>query len=181
MTKTCLLGDLSSAVPERHRVPTHLARRLHQICLGVSAEVIEPAGMTPGEYGLLAAVDDGPEFDQRRLAATLGIDVVSVGQIIDRLETAGWIERRMDLRDRRVRLLGVTAQGRALRARLRPAALQAQERIMSVLSRKEQAVFLDLLTRIVESNQAYARPGNGRRKPRRRVEPRDSPSPKVPA
>ena len=181
MTKTCPLGDLSSAIPERRRVPTHLARRFHQICMGVSAEVIEPAGMTPGEYGLLAAVDDGPGFDQRRLAATLGIDVVSVGQMIDRLETAGWIERRMEPRDRRVRLLNATAEGSALRARMRPAALQAQQRIMSVLSLEEQALFLDLLTRIVEGNQSYARPGNGRRKPRRRVEPSDPASPQVPA
>ena len=181
MTEPYPVGNPPSAVPERHRVPTHLARRLHQICMGVSAEVIEPAGMTPGEYGLLAAVDDGPGFDQRRLAATLGIDVVSLGQMIDRLETAGWIERRMDPRDRRVRLVSATAEGSALRAKLRPAALRVQERIMSVLSREEQALFLDLLTRIVEGNQAYARPGNGRRKPRRRVEPRDPASPQVPA
>jgi len=149
--------------------------------MGVSAEVTEPAGMTPGEYGLLAAVDDGPGLDQRRLAATLGIDVVSVGQMIDRLEAAGWVERRMDPRDRRVRLLNATAEGSALRARLRPVALRAQERIMSVLSRDEQALFLDLLTRIVEGNQSYARPGNGRRRPRRRMEPQDHASRQAPA
>lgn len=176
MTKTCLLADVPSAIPERHRVPAHLARRLHQICVGVSAEVIEPAGMTPGEYGLLAAVDDRPGLDQRRLAAALGIDVVSVGQMIDRLEAAGWVERRMDPQDRRVRLLNATAEGSAVRARLRPATLQAQERIMSVLSREEQALFLDLLTRVVEGNQSYARPGNGRRRPQRRTEPQDNAS-----
>jgi DNA-binding MarR family transcriptional regulator len=147
----------------------------------VSAEVIAPTGMTPAEYGLLAAVDDGPGlFDQRRLAATLGIDAVTAGQMIDRLETAGWIERRMDPADRRVRLLGATAAGSALRARLRPAALRAQERIMSMLSPEEQTLFLNLLTRIVEGNQAYARPGNGRRKPRPRAEPQDPASPHVP-
>jgi len=60
-----------------------------------------------------------------------------------------------------------------LRAKLRPVALRAQERIMSVLAHEEQVLFLDLLTRIVEGNQAYARPGNGRRKPRRQGESRD--------
>lgn len=135
--------------------------------------------MTPGEYGLLAAVDDGLGPDQRQLAATLGIDVVSVGQMIDRLESVGWVERRMDPRDRRVRLLATTTEGSALRARLRPAALQAQERILLVLSREERSLFLDMLTRIVEANQAYARPGNGRRKPRGRAEaiPPASPNP----
>ena len=149
--------------------------------MGVSAKVIEPAGMTPGEYGLLAAVDDAPGLDQTQLAATLGIDVVNVGQMIDRLETASWIERRMDPRDRRVRLSTATAEGRALRVRLRPAALGAQKRNLSVLLREEQVLFLDLLTRIVEYNQAYARPGNGRRKPRRRVKPNGSVSPQASA
>jgi len=149
--------------------------------MGVSAEVVEPAGMTPGEYGLLAAVDDGPGLDQRRLAAALGVDAVSVGQTIDRLEAAGWVQRQVDHRDRRVRLLNATAEGSAVREKLRPAALRAQERVMSVLSRGEQAVFLDLLTRIVEGNQSYAGPGNGRRKPRRRTEPSDPPSPQASA
>lgn len=156
-------------VPAGHRVPAHLARRFHQICVGVTAEVIEPAGLTPGEYGMLAAVDDGLGLDQRRLATTLGIDVVSAGLMIDRLETAGCVERRMDPRDRRVRLLFATSEGRALRAKIRPIALQAQERILSVLSREERTILLDLLTRVVKANQAYARPGNGRRKPQRRA------------
>ena len=162
-------SDGTSAVPIRHRVPAHLARRFHQICLGASAEMIEPAGITPGEYGLLAAVDDHPGLDQRQLAAALGIDAVSAGQTIDRLEAAGWIERQMDPRDRRVRLIDTTPEGIALRARVRPAALAAQRRVMAVLSSEEQTLFLDLLTRIVEGNKTYARPGNGRRRPRRKA------------
>ena len=173
------MNDRPSAVLVRHRVAAHLARRFHQICVGAAAEVIEPAGITPGEYGLLAAVDDRPGLDQRQLAATLGIDAVSAGQMIDRLEAAGWIERQMDPRDRRVRLLGTTPEGTALRARLRPAALQAQERIMAVLSPDERTLFLDLLTRIVEANQAYARPGNGRRRPLRKTVGQDAAAPPV--
>ena len=38
------------AVPEAHRVPAHLARRFHQICLGVTAEVLERETLTPIEY-----------------------------------------------------------------------------------------------------------------------------------
>lgn len=38
------------AVPQAHRVPAHLARRFHQICLGVTAEVLERETLTPIEY-----------------------------------------------------------------------------------------------------------------------------------
>ncbi|MDP9096533.1 MAG: MarR family winged helix-turn-helix transcriptional regulator [Pseudomonadota bacterium] len=167
-------GQEKSVVLMRHRVPAHLARRFHQICLGAAAEVVEPAGITPAEYGLLAAVDDCPGLDQRQLAASLGIDAVSAGQTIDRLEAGGWITRQMDPRDRRVRLIDPTPAGTALRASLRPAALAVQRRIMAVLSQEEQTLFLDLLTRLVEGNQSYARPGNGRRRPRPKAEGPDA-------
>jgi len=162
-------GGAGTPVPASHRVPTHLARRFQQICLGAAAEVIEPAGMTPAEYGLLAAVQDMPGLDQRRLAAALGIDPVSAGQMIDRLEHAGLVARRVDPDDRRARLLSATPSGGALRQRLRLSALAAQERIMASLTLAERAMFLDLLTRVVEANQSYARPGNGRRRPQRKA------------
>lgn len=160
-----------TGVPARHRVPSHLARRFHQICLGATAEILEPAGLTPGEFGLLAAVQDLPDLEQRGLARALGIDAVSAGHMIDRLEAAGLLQRRVDPGDRRARLLSATSEGAALRERLRPAALEAQERIMAALTSEERHTFLDLLTRIVETNQSYARPGNGRRHPRRAKTP----------
>ena len=162
-------GDVRNPVPLAHRVPAHLARRFHQICLGAVAEVITPAGITPGEYAVLAAIIDRPHLDQRRLAARLGIDPVSTGQMIDRLEHARLVERHVDPNDRRARLLSATRSGLRLRQRLRPPAMPAQERVLAPLSLAERAVFLDCLARIVEVNESYARPGNGRRPPRRKV------------
>ena len=72
----------------RHRVPAHLARRFHQICLGVSAEILDPEDLNPIEYALLAAVDDNPGIDQRGLGGRLGIDPASTSQMVDRLGQA---------------------------------------------------------------------------------------------
>jgi hypothetical protein len=99
----CALVVEKPAVPQGHRVPAHLARRFHQICLGVTAEILEGEGLTPTEYGVLAAVDDHPGQDQRGLAAGLGIDAASTSQIVDRLERAGLIARRVNPEDRRAR------------------------------------------------------------------------------
>ena len=160
-------GETKNPVAPAHRVPAHLARRFHQICLGAVAEIIVPAGITPGEYAVLAAVIDLPGLDQRRLAARLGIDPASAGQMIDRLETASLIERRVHPDDRRARLLSATRAGERLRRQLRPPALAAQERILAPLTARERQLFLDFLIRVVEGNESYARPGNGRRPPRR--------------
>jgi DNA-binding MarR family transcriptional regulator len=160
-------------VPESHRVPAHLARRFHQVCLGITAEVTERAGLTPVEYAMITALEDAPAIDQGSLAARLGIDAVSAHHLVHRLAAAGYIERRVNPEDRRARTLRLTARGQALRDRLRAAGRASQERILAPLAQKERTFFLEMLTRLVEAHEAYARPGNGRR----RAPPARSPSP----
>lgn len=161
--------DATRVLP-RHRVPAHLARRFHQICLGMSAEILDREDLNPIEYALLAAVDDNPGIDQRGLSGRLGIDPASTSQMVERLARRGLLEQAVQPTDRRARLLSATSVGAKLRARLRPDLLAAQDRVLSVLSPEDQETLLELLARVVEGNDAYARPGNGRRKPKRGAE-----------
>jgi DNA-binding MarR family transcriptional regulator len=163
----------AGAVPPGHRVPSFLAFRFHQLCLGIMAEVLEPAGLKWSEYGALTALDAEPGIDQQGLASRLGIDKVSAGQVVDRLERRGLVSRGLHPTDRRARVLHLTPEGLALRRRLQPAALAAQDHIVAPLPPEQGPLFIDLLTRIIEGHVAYARPGNGRSRPRRRSpEPR---------
>jgi len=160
-----------SPVLGSHRVPAHLARRFNQICIGVTAEILFKEDLTPQSFGVMAAVLEAPGSGQRQLANQLGIDVVSFGQMIDLLEQKQLVKRALDPADRRARRLYVTKRGADLRRRLRPALLAAQERLLSPLSKAERATLLDMLVRVIEANDSYARPGNGRRKPRRKSDP----------
>jgi DNA-binding MarR family transcriptional regulator len=161
----------SAHVPESHRVPAHLARRFHQVCLGITAEVTERAGLTPVEYAMITALEDAPATDQGTLAARLGIDAVSAHHLVHRLAAAGYIERRVNPKDRRARTLRLTARGQALRDRLRADGRASQDRILAPLAQKERTLFLEMLTRLVEAHEAYARPGNGRRRAPRTMLP----------
>lgn len=156
-------------VPPVHRVAAHLARRLHQVCLGVLSEVTEPEGLTPLEFAALASIDEAPGIDQRRLATRLAIDAVSAGQIVSALERGGLVERRVDPADRRARRLTLTRRGARVRAHLRPLLLAAHDRILAPVSLRERAILVDLLARVIEGNEPYARPGNGRRRPKQRI------------
>jgi MarR family transcriptional regulator, temperature-dependent positive regulator of motility len=156
-------------VPPRHRVPSFLALRFQQLCLGVMAEVLDSEGLNTKAYGALTTLDAEPGIDQQGLAARLGIDKVSAGQLVDRLERDGLVRRNLHPTNRRVRLLQLTTEGLALRRRLQPAALAAQERILAPLRPEEREPFIDFLTRVIEGHGAYVRPGNGRRRPLRRL------------
>jgi DNA-binding MarR family transcriptional regulator len=153
----------SGGVPIR-RVPIALARRFAQICMGIAAETLEEEGLAPLEYGALAYLGDEPDLDQIGLAARLGIDRNTASLLVEKLEAKGRIERRINGADRRARLLRLTTRGDALHERVRPAMRAGQRRILAALAADEREQFLDQLIRIIKANEAYARPGAGRRK-----------------
>jgi len=162
---------LSPEVLPSHRVPAHLARRFNQICLGVTAEILNGEGLTPLLFGVLVAVLEAPGSGQKQVAERMGVDAVNFGQMIDELEGKGLVERKIDPNDRRARELYVTERGAAVRRRLSPGLLAAQARLLAPLSPDERTALLDMLVRVVEANDCYARPGNGRRKPQRKSNP----------
>jgi len=150
-----------------HRLPAHLARRFNQICLGVTAEILGQHDLTPMLFGVIAAVAEQPGSGQRQLATRMGVDAATFGQMIEVLELKSLVKRQIDRNDRRARQLFVTRKGAALRNRLRPSLVAAQQRLLAPLSKTERAALIDMLVRVIEANESYARPGNGRRKPRK--------------
>jgi MarR family transcriptional regulator, temperature-dependent positive regulator of motility len=155
-------------VPPLHRVPAHLARRFNQICIGIGDEATRPFNLSPIEFAVVASIEDEPGLDQRRLAARLAIDTVSTSKLLDRLEKLRLVRRAVSSDDRRSRILSLTTRGQEVRVKIGVGFRAAHEKIMAPLSPSEQRHFVELLVRLVEGNEAYARPGNGRRKPQRK-------------
>lgn len=158
-------GAGPKAIPPGHRVPSYLARRFFQITNGIMSELWATQDLVPPHFAMLVSIDAQPGLDQKRLADILGIDRTNTGNFLDQLETMGLVERRLDPSDRRVRRLWLTALGAELRRRLQTPAIAAQDRILAALTEDEKVTLVRLLIRVIESNEAYARPGAGRRAP----------------
>jgi DNA-binding MarR family transcriptional regulator len=150
-----------------HRVPFPLVRRLHQICATAVADSLAYDDLSPQQYSALACVDDFPGIDQRRLAAMMGVDRTNVGMILDQVETKGFVERKINGADRRARELFVTRSGHSKRQQVRPQLLAAQARVLAPLNDGERDQLIELLVRLIEANEVVARPGAGRRPPRK--------------
>jgi DNA-binding MarR family transcriptional regulator len=157
---------LGSGMPIR-RSPAPLARRFAQICTGVLAEALAHADLMPLQYAVLNHLDIEPDIDQIGLATRLGVDRTSAGQLVDQLESRGLVERRINGADRRARQLRLTRAGDELNQRVHPPKGSLSRRVLAPLAPAEREIFLDLLVRVIEGNEAYARPGVGRRKPSR--------------
>jgi MarR family transcriptional regulator, temperature-dependent positive regulator of motility len=158
------------AIPGR-RAPAHLANRFAQIVRGLMTEVLEPHGLTQQQWGVMVAIVREPGTDQRRVADRQGIDANSASRLIDELEALALVRRVASPADRRSNQLELTPAGKRLRAKLMGAVITAQDSALTCLDDAEKATLLNLLTRVVEANKAFARPGVGRRKPLRRAAP----------
>ena len=168
------LVRFDGSIPPVHRVPAALARRFDQICTSTLAQALSGEDLTPLEFAVLRYVGEEPGIDQSGLCERIGIDRNSTSLLITRLESKGFIDRRMNGADRRARILYVTPDGKRLHDRVNPKVAAGRRRMLSVLKPDERESLLDLLVRFVEGNRILARPGAGRRK----REPKKAPSSK---
>jgi MarR family transcriptional regulator, transcriptional regulator for hemolysin len=69
-------------------------------------------GLTRSQWRVLVHLVRAEGIIQSGLAEILEVERMTLGRLIDRLEAAGWVERRPDSKDRRVRRLYLTAMAR---------------------------------------------------------------------
>jgi MarR family transcriptional regulator for hemolysin len=62
-------------------------------------------GMTRAQWVILARLSRQPGLSQNEMAAICEVEPITVGRLIDRLEMRGFVERRSDPTDRRIRRL----------------------------------------------------------------------------
>ena len=146
------------------RVPIALARRFVQICTAVVADTLNDDDLSPQQYAVIAYVGDEPDIDQAGIAARIGIDRNTTSLLVELLERRGLVKRSVNGADRRSKQVRLTKQGTELHERVRPAMRANQRAILSVLAPAEREKFLDQLVQIIKANEAYVRPGAGRRK-----------------
>ena len=152
-----------------HAMPGHLVRRLHQISTSIFAERMAAAGhdVTPVQYAALATLADNPGIDQATLAGLIAYDRVTIGGVVDRLEAKGLVERAVNDRDRRSRVVRLTEAGVALEKNLAPIVAGLQEDILCGLCADERRQLLGLLAKAAAAGNSMSRaplvlpPSNG--------------------
>ena len=163
-----------SARPPWHRVPTAIARRLHQICAAKISEVVGEFDLTPLHYAAmlhLSRMTGTPGIEQNVLAARLNVDRNTASLVVEHLAKIGMVARQVNEADRRVRLLTLTAKGEKLYARLHPAVTAANEIILAPITPRERKLLIGLLIRVIEGNLLHQRRATHRRSRRRDPSP----------
>jgi MarR family transcriptional regulator, transcriptional regulator for hemolysin len=71
-------------------------------------------GLTLPQCRTLIRLAENEGVSQVKLAELTDLEPMTLVRILDRMESEGWLERRSDPRDRRVRCLYLTAKGKPL-------------------------------------------------------------------
>jgi DNA-binding MarR family transcriptional regulator len=114
-------------------------------------EALRPVGIDPREFLLMRFVAASEGQSQQALAERLSVPASRMVALVDHLEDAGFLERRPDPEDRRVRGLYLTRKGRGALERASKIAIDYETRLCAGINRSEREQLIDLLQKLQES------------------------------
>ena len=106
-------------------------------------------GLSAAQWRLLVRLVKEEGVAQVRLAELLEIEPISVSRLLDRMEEGGWIERRQDASDRRVRMIFPTDKSREAFAAVKSVAGEVYEVALGGLTTDERRILIKALNAIV--------------------------------
>jgi len=111
-------------------------------------DLVGALGLEPRHFAVLRTVHSGEGQSQQVIGDHLGIPASTMVAIVDHLEGAGLLERRLRSSDRRTRTLHLTARGDSLQAEAFAAAMEHEARVCAGLEPDEREQLLALLHRV---------------------------------
>ena len=127
------------------RLRTHFDRRATRLEL------------TRAQWRALKRVHHGEGITQNELAEFLEMEPIAVGRVIDRLQKAGFIERRADPRDRRVWRLHVLPKAHDVVDDMEQIASELFRQMQHGIAAAEMKSMLSVLTRMKDNLNALDR------------------------
>ena len=116
----------------------HDVSRLRRVVVDRS---LKPMGITRSQWWVLAFLSRRDGMTQTALAADLDLTKLAIGGLLDRMEAAGFVERRADQNDARARRVYLTRAG---------------AKMVVTIRESVEAVELEILSRIPEEALSQA-------------------------
>ena len=140
-----------------YAAPGYLFRRMQQIAVSIFVEECKAHDLTPVQYASLVAIHTHPGIDATRLSAVIAFDRSTLGNVIERLESKDYIERKPAREDKRVKLLYLTKPGAVVLREIIASVDRAQARMLQPLKPADRKTLLALLTQLVDLNNEASR------------------------
>jgi MarR family transcriptional regulator for hemolysin len=123
---------------------------------------VQALGLTQAQWRAIAQLSRREGISQAALAELLEVQPITLARLVDRLEAAGWVERRRDPRDRRAVQLFLTGKVQPILAELWERAAETREQALKGLSQRARGQLVDALDHM-KQNLLQAEPDTERR------------------
>lgn len=113
-------------------------------------KALRPIGVTRSQWWVLANLSrhDGVGMMQTELAKVMDVGKVTLGGLIDRLESSGLVKRQADPTDRRAKRVVMTPKGTKLLSEIQDIAKVVNGRIMNGIDKDDVSRAEDVLHRM---------------------------------
>jgi DNA-binding MarR family transcriptional regulator len=126
----------------------HDLSRLRRI---VFDNFMQPLGVTRSQWWVLANLSRHDGMIQSDLAGILELGKAALGGLIDRLEATGFIERRPDAYDRRVKRVYLASRANQTVKEMRDLSHVMSEQILEGLDLQQRQLLTDMLNQIKQN------------------------------
>ena len=141
--------------PTSQRLADFLPYQLSIASNAVSSRIAEQYrrrfALKTTEWRIMAVLGDSGPLTQRDLSQITLMDKVPVNRACKTLEDRGLAARQPNAADGRSHLLELTAEGRAVHARIMPLALDIERELFSALDESEREQLKSMLLRLREA------------------------------
>lgn len=110
-------------------------------------------GLTQSQWTVISHLMQEEGINQATLAERMDIEPISLVGLLDRLEQAGWVERRPDPNDRRARKLYLTKQAQPVLQKMETIRSDVRKDAFAGIASQDQKQLIDILHKVKENLQ----------------------------
>ena len=125
------------------------------------AELTESNGLMPLDFALLRLFLEREEWTTTQMAEALPVTLSLVSRVVTKMVGMGLMRRRRRRSDRRVVMLALTEEGKALTLELHRSAQAYDAKLSEGVSEEDLAVFASVLSKVMANYTALQTGRNG--------------------
>ncbi|KFN43571.1 MarR family winged helix-turn-helix transcriptional regulator [Arenimonas oryziterrae] len=108
-------------------------------------------GLTRAQWRALSRIERAEGLSQKQLAEDLDLEPIAIGRVVDRLEIAGFIERRADPDDRRCWCLYLAPKSAEVMAGMKRISSVLREDVLEGIDADDLATTLRVLAKVKDT------------------------------
>jgi DNA-binding MarR family transcriptional regulator len=130
---------------------------VHKHCNSDLFEAVGALELTLTQIKLLHHLEDSAEeLTLKRGAELVHVSLPAASRMVDELVRRGFVERKEDVEDRRMKRIGLTDEGRSVIRRLNAARLSGLEQFVETLTKSEREPLTVALTQLLQRDDVAA-------------------------